>query len=176
MIPTRCTVSTWDHCPAGGLHRGKRTRPPRLRGQMHPNPEPWAGLTVGDVAERLPAGGLVAMRDLLGDVRLVCPRRPRAVPGDDRAKRRVPARTPHQAQRSPAPHTATRLNPEHPRVAARRCGKCGLRPPGPGGVLCPACRLMLEGRPARAGTAVRRISGHDLRQPREPATDTDPRC
>ncbi|MFI9455023.1 hypothetical protein [Amycolatopsis sp. NPDC052450] len=149
MIPTRCTISTWDYCPTGGRHRGKRTRPPRVCGRMHPNPEPWIGLTVDDVAERLPAGELVAMRDLLGDVRLVSPTDLELFQEMTEQTGEYQPGRPTKPRGQSAPHTAECLNPEHPRVSARRCGKCGLRPPGPGGVLCSACRLMLEGRTAR---------------------------
>jgi hypothetical protein len=148
MIPTRCTISTWDYCPAGGRHRSKRTRPLRLCGRMHPNPEPWVGLTIDDVAERLPVGELVAMRDLLGDVRLVSPADLELFQEmTEHTGEYLPGR-PTKARGKPAPYTATCLNTEHLRVAARRCSKCGLRPPGSGGVLCLACRLMLDGRPA----------------------------
>lgn len=149
MIPTRCTLSTWDYCPVGGRHRSKRSRPPRVCGHMHPNPEPWIGLTIDDVAERLPSGQLVAVRDLLGDVRLVSPT-------DLELFQEMTGRTgeyqpgrPTKPRGAPAPHSATCLNPDHPRIAASRCSKCGLRPPGPRGVLCETCRLMLNGRTAQ---------------------------
>jgi hypothetical protein len=134
MIPTRCTISTWDYCPAGGRHRSKRTRPPRLCGQLHPNPEPWAGLTVDDVAECLPAGELVAMRDLLGDVRLVSPadlelfqemteQTGEYQPGQPtQAQRSARAPHGHLPQPRPSPRRGTTLR--QVRVAPARTRRC----------------------------------------------------
>jgi hypothetical protein len=149
MIPTRCALGTWDYCPTRGRHRNKRTRPPRVCGLMHPNPEPWRGLTVDDVAEQLPAGELVAMRDLLGDVRLISS-------ADLELFQEMTGQTgeyqpgrPVKARGHAAPHTTTCLNAEHSQTAAKPCAKCGVRPRGPGGVMCAACLLMLESRTAR---------------------------
>ncbi|WP_037305572.1 hypothetical protein [Amycolatopsis orientalis] len=148
MTPTRCTVSSFGgRCPAGG--RAKRTRPKRPCGQWHPEPQPRGGLTVDDVAGMLPSAELVAMRDLLGDVRLVAPKDLKLFqemtgltgeywPGSSR-----------RARGRPAPRTIECASTGHRRgPAPARCWKCGLRPCGEGGVLCGSCRLMIEGRTA----------------------------
>lgn len=33
-------------------------------------------------------------------------------------------------------------------VETHTCGKCGERPPGKGGILCPVCRVKIEQQPA----------------------------
>lgn len=61
---TKCLPGEFDRCPAG--HR-------RACGGWHPQREPWGGLTVDDVAERVPAEQIVPMRDSRGFVHLVSP-------------------------------------------------------------------------------------------------------
>jgi hypothetical protein len=53
--PARCTVSEFGRCP---YHRG---RGPSHCGGWHPQPQPWPGLTVDDVAGQFPAGQIVAL-------------------------------------------------------------------------------------------------------------------
>ncbi len=116
---------------------------------MASEPELRGGLTVDDVARMLPAGELVAMRDLIGHVRLVSPADLRmfqemtGLTGEYRpgGHRRAPGQS--------APMTTECANTEHRRgPAPGRCAKCGLRPSGEGLVLCESCRLMLASRTA----------------------------
>ena len=40
-------------------------------------------------------------------------------------------------------------------AGTRNCGKCDERPPGPGGVLCPECRELIERQLANWPSALR---------------------
>ncbi|MFE0023816.1 hypothetical protein [Amycolatopsis sp. NPDC059021] len=165
MIPTRCTISDYNTCPTAGrptTGRTKRRRSKGACGRLHPKPEPWPGLTVDDVAAMLPAGELVAMRDLLGDVRLISPADLELFQDMTELSGEYRPGTATRLRGRPAPRTTECANTGHRRVhAVRQCAKCGLRPPGPGGILCETCCLMIQGRTA-----------HDIyaQLPRRPGT------
>ncbi|MGV9367948.1 hypothetical protein [Amycolatopsis sp. NPDC003731] len=147
MVPTRCTIGNYGSgCPTGG--RSKRTRPKRPCGHLHPKPELRHGLTVDDVARMIPAGELVAMRDLLGDVRLISGtdlelyQEMTGLSGEYQPGDR------HRRRGRSAPRTAECVNTGHRSATTGMCAKCGLRPRGQGDVLCETCWLMISGRTA----------------------------
>lgn len=114
FTPLQCRPGAFDTCPAG------RKRP---CSQWHPNREPWAGLTVDDVAERVPARRILPMRDTKGRVYLVSPESLDLyreltghtgdyAPGKPDTRGKTPTRTTHCA------------NPIHDQEAPRYCA-CG---------------------------------------------------
>lgn len=116
-----CTTSNFGTCPAVTGRRRKRPC-----GDYHPKREPWRGLTVDDLAARIPAEKIVPMRDLRGDVHLVAPENLvlyRELTGLSGAYRPGGARTADDLAEPPG----------------TPCSKCGVAAAGPGGVLCPDC-------------------------------------
>jgi hypothetical protein len=65
FVAEHCRPGRFDKCPGG--HR-------RPCSQWHPKREPWPGLTVDDIAARVPAGEIVPLRDTAGAVHLTSPR------------------------------------------------------------------------------------------------------
>ena len=126
MAPIRCTINDYDTCPtAGRTNRGQR--PKRPCGRLHPKPVPRAGFTVDDVAAQLPAGELVAMRDLLGDVRIVSPDDLRLFQEMTELSGEYQPGNNRSARGQAAPRTTACANTGHRRATpANQCAKCGL--------------------------------------------------
>lgn len=136
-----CTALNFGKCP---MSTRKQARRPC--GQRHPAREPWFGLTVDDVAAMIPAEQIVPMRDLRGNVHLVDPvdlALYHELTGHDGAF--APN---NSAQRSRRAASSTPCLNHATEQEAPLCYKCSHAPAGPGGVLCLACRLAIENRPA----------------------------
>lgn len=141
FVAKLCTATNFGTCPAGTKNRQRRPC-----GNHHPVREPWFGLTVDDVAAMVPAEQLVPMRDLRGNVHLVDPKNLtlyQELTGSDASYRPVTSKS----QRRTAPKSSRCMNPHGVQLEST-CSKCGHAPAGPGGVLCLACRMAIENRPA----------------------------
>jgi hypothetical protein len=147
FIARACTALNFGTCPTGGR---KRPKPPC--GQNHPQRVPWEGLTVDDAAAMIPAGEIMPMRDMHGNVHLVDHENLKryqdltGLSGDY-----LPSRS--RTRGRPALRSSVCINPIHDHredPSAKSCSKCGMAPAGPGGVLCPQCLDILQNRPASA--------------------------
>ena len=137
ISPAHCTVVNFGRCPNGGRQCGK----------WHPLAEPWLGLSVDDVAGRFPAREIVPMRfwrnKRHNDVFLVPPAG-LAMYEELTGRRAELAFYPNAEDRGPTkPSPSAECRNDQPPAATPRghaCNKCGYRPAGPGGILCPPCK------------------------------------
>jgi hypothetical protein len=140
IVPARCSVENFHRCPESGR---------RQCGRQHPVDRPWHGVLIDEVAAQVPAGEIVPMRfrrtSRTSDVFLVAPaslalyedmtgREARTFPGVAAGVLRAGRPAGDVECRSDQP-----VGP-----AAVRCFRCDENPAGPGGVLCPGCRLDVE--------------------------------
>ena len=152
----KCEVGVIDHCP---------DRLSGWCGRYHPQQAPWGKLTVDDAVGMIPTGEIVPMSRRDGQVMLVSPAslalyRELVGVGDWWHSSKPKA---HRDRALAGTHgTSWCQNPMHPSVAQESaltnmshtepgayrqfCNMCGLEPPGPGGILCSACKLSLEAR------------------------------
>jgi hypothetical protein len=140
IAPVRCSVEHFPRCPETGRRRC---------GKNHPKDEPWRGLTVDDVAARVPGRQIVPMQfrrnSRSHDVFLVSPA---SLALYEEMTGRIAALTLGPVAESvpptlPAGEVECRNDqPDDP--AAIRCYRCRENAVGPGGILCPLCRLDIE--------------------------------
>lgn len=140
FVARPCTASNFGTCPTS-----TRKRPKRPCGKHHPYRQPWYGLTVDDVAAMVPAEQIVPMLDLRGNVHLVDPDNLTLYEELTGSPADYSPTTSNTARRKSST-TSKCANPVHTQVttAGPTCAKCGRRPAGPGRVLCPTCRQILE--------------------------------
>ncbi len=151
--PVKCEVGAIDHCPY---------RPGGWCGRYHPQQGPW-GMTVDDAAGMIPAGEVVPMRRRDGQVILVSPASLdlyRELVGIGDWSHGTKTRT-HPGRGSAGTLTTSSCeNPMHAATAhdlipknlthvvlthrSQFCNLYYVEPPGPGGILCAACKQSLE--------------------------------
>jgi hypothetical protein len=143
FIAMLCTARNGGRCPIS-----TPKRPKRPCGRYHPRREPWYGLTVDDVAAMVPGEEIVPMRDLKGNVHLVDPENLKLFQELTGTSGSYQPSGSHQSPRGAAKSARCRSHPNEAVHEQLNCSKCGRVPAGPGGVLCLACRHILENRPA----------------------------
>lgn len=143
FVAILCTARNVGTCPIG-----TPKRPKRPCGHYHPQRQPWFGLTVDDVAAMIPAEEIVPMRDLKGNVHLVDLENLRLfqeLTGSNGSYH--PSGSQQRPRRaSKSAHCRSHLDDQAASHSERNCSKCDRAPAGSGGVLCLACRLLIENR------------------------------
>jgi hypothetical protein len=138
--PVRCSVEYFHRCPETGARRC---------GKHHPKDEPWRGLTVDDVAGKVPGRQIVGMQfrrnSRSHDVFLVSPA---SLAMYEEMTGRIAALTLGPVTESapptlPAGEVECR-NDQPDNSTAIRCYRCRENAVGPGGILCVLCRLDIE--------------------------------
>jgi hypothetical protein len=141
ITAVRCSFENFHRCPESGRRRC---------GKYHPTDGPWLGLLIDDVAARVPAGEIVPMRfrrnSRTNDVFLVSPGSLALYEDMTGREAGFPlGATGDVAIRQSRPAGEVECHNDQPDgPAAVKCFRCGENAVGPGGVLCPLCRLDIE--------------------------------